>query len=114
MNDARERMRKIRDEEQRMNVQGYSANPWMTHQLTNSKGGGTGSGPACPRWPPRNVLIRPEGAGWVVEADGRLFGPAPNATEAENVMRAFYGQAPLRAEVRDWRDDAPPKSKEEV
>jgi hypothetical protein len=85
---------------------GYNPNPWATHQLPNSKGG-SGSGPSWPRWPPRNVFVHPEGDGWMVEADGRRF-VGRDATEAENKMRAFYGQAPLRAEVRDWRDDARP------
>jgi hypothetical protein len=106
VSELRERLRKIKDEEQRMNVQGYSANPWAKHQLANSKGGtGTDSRPA---WPPRQVLVRPDDSGrWIVEADGREFG-GQNATEAENAMRAFYGQAPLRAEWRDPRDDARP------
>jgi hypothetical protein len=107
MSELRERLRRIADEEQRMNVQGYSSNPWATHQLANSKGGGTSMGGGFPAWPPRNVLVRPEGDGWMVEADGRQF-VGRDATEAENLMRQHYGQPALRVEWKDPRDDAKP------
>jgi hypothetical protein len=92
-----------------MDMRSYSADPYSRMRLEQNRGGGTAGGSPYPNWPPRNVFVRPEGDGqWIVEADGRLFGPCPNALEAENQMRKHYGQPPLRAERRDWRDDARP------
>jgi hypothetical protein len=67
MNDVRERMRKIRDEEQRMNVQGYSSNPWATQRLAENKAG-VGV-PVAGANVPNNVVMEQDGDGrWIANA----------------------------------------------
>jgi hypothetical protein len=73
-----------------MDMRSYSSDPYSRQRLEQNKGGASMA--SHPAWPPRNVFVRPEGDGqWIVEADGRLFGPCPNALEAENQMRKHYG-----------------------
>jgi hypothetical protein len=84
----------------------YNPNPYQTHSLANSRLGSSGSGSGFPNWPPRSIFTHPHDGQWMIEADGREF-VAPTALEAENAMRAHYGQPPLRAEGRNPLDDAP-------
>jgi hypothetical protein len=105
--EVRAQMQRVRDADQRMNLNAYSTDPWSRQRLANQRSSGSASS-STPRWPPRSVFTHPDVDGWIVEADGREF-RASNVLDAENAMRAAYGQPPLRAERRDPRDDPPPR-----
>jgi hypothetical protein len=100
MNDARERMRRIRDEEQRMNISGYSSDPWATQRLVEGKPGvGT---PIEGARVPRNVTFEQDEQGWW--ANKPAFGPFETLRDAEI---AVLGRSELSGGKRDFRDGPP-------
>jgi hypothetical protein len=102
MNDAYEEMRRIRDRDQAMNVQGFNTNPWQTHQLANGK---PGAGvPVAGARVPQVLTIEQDADGkWI--GNGGQYGPFDSIRDLE---LAVYGRSDLSAGKRDWRDDARP------
>jgi hypothetical protein len=100
-NDAREQMQRIRDEDQRMNVQGYSSNPWATQRLAENKAG-VGV-PVAGAKVPQNLVMEQdaEGKWW---ANKPAFGPFDTVRDAE---LAVFGKSELSGGKRDFRDEAP-------
>jgi hypothetical protein len=96
-------MRKIRDEEQRQNIQGYQPDGGAArHRLANSKAG-VGV-PIEGSNVPNNVVMEQDGDGrWI--ANGGRWGPFDTLRDLEI---AVYGRSDLQGGKRDWRDDARP------
>jgi hypothetical protein len=100
MNDARERMRRIRDEEQRMNISGYSSDPWATQRLVESKPG-VGV-PTMSARVPRNATFEQDEQGWWINKPA--YGPFQSIRDAEI---AVFGSSTLSGGKRDFRDGPP-------
>ena len=100
VNELRERLRKIAEEEQRQNLMGYSADGGAArHRLANSKPG-TPIGAKVPH----NLEIKQNAEGkWI--GNGGQWGPFDSIRDLEI---AVYGRSDLSAAKRDWRDDAKP------
>jgi hypothetical protein len=97
--DVRERMRRIRDADQRENIRGYSTDPWGRHRLENQRGEGT---PIERANAPRVLTIEQVDGKWW--ANDRTIGPFDTARDLEIAVR---GHSNLSGDRRDWRDDAP-------
>jgi hypothetical protein len=99
MNDARERMRRIRDEDQRMNLRGYNADPWGRHRLEGQRHEGV---PVERSNALRNATFEQDAEGWWINKP--TWGPFQSIRDAE---LAVFGRSDLQGGRRDWRDGAP-------
>jgi hypothetical protein len=100
MNDARERMRRIREEDQLQNVRGYSADPWGRQRLEGQRHEGT---PVAGARVPRNATFEQDGEGkWWINKPA--FGPFESVMDAE---LAVFGSSTLSGGKRDFRDGPP-------
>jgi hypothetical protein len=98
-NDARERMRRIRDEDQLQNLRGYSADPWARHRLENQRHEGVPIAGA--RVPSVLRIEQVDGRWW---ANDKTIGPFDTVRDLE---LAVLGRSELSSGQRDFRDDAP-------
>jgi hypothetical protein len=104
MNELRDRLRKINEEHQRQNLQGYSADPYSRHRLANEprwegppiQGGGA-------KVPHSLVIEQVDGKWW---GNKPAFGPFDTVRDLE---MAVFGSSALSGGRRDFRDDPPPK-----
>jgi hypothetical protein len=104
MTDARERMRRIRDEDQRQNVRGYSTDPWAAQRLAEGK---AGVGVPVKRVPRNATFEQDAGGKWWINKPA--FGPFDSVMDAE---LAVFGRSDLSSGKRDWRDSAAPIGEE--
>jgi hypothetical protein len=100
-NDVYEQMRRIRDRDQQMNVQGYSTNPWQTQMLANSKPGV--DVPIAGAKVPRNLVM-------AQDADGKWWGNKPMYGPFDSLRDlelAVFGRTELGSGKWNYRDGLP-------